>query len=324
MPSAIFRPGDRPLLHLGLLSATLVSIFGTFLFIFGGASEGGLTERALGSLVFTLTLVTILGTHEMGHYLLARHHGVDTSLPYFIPFPVLGVGTLGAVIRIRSRIPTKNALVDIGAAGPLAGLLVALPVLVWGFAHAQVVDVPHAPARFPGENSLWVLLPELARYLMALLTGAALAPEAPGRLVFGDNLLTLGLQWLFFGPLPPGREVVVPPIFIAGWFGLLVTMLNLVPIGQTDGGHLTHAIFGDRAPLIGKLMTALMAAGALLFSASWVVWMLITAAVIGFRHPAVVLPEEPLSPGRKLICLLCLIAFIICVMPVPLSQVSIK
>jgi len=325
MPSSLFRPGDRPLLNLGLLLATVLSTFGTF-FIgpFGAGPGASRADQALGAAAFTLCLVAILGAHEMGHYLLARRHGVDTSLPYFIPLPVIGVGTLGAVIRIRGPIPTRNALVDIGAAGPLAGLLVAIPIVLWGLAHSRIDDAPSLGHAFPGENSLWVLVPELWRALTAHATGAPDATlPARGYTLFGDNLLMLGLQRLVLGPLPAGKEVFVHPTVIAGWFGMLVTMLNLIPVGQLDGGHLSHALFGDRARLIGKAMVAAMALLCLFYTVGWLLWLVLTTSVIGFKHPPVVWPEERLSPARKVVCLLCLIAFIICVMPVPLTQVSV-
>jgi membrane-associated protease RseP (regulator of RpoE activity) len=302
-----------------------LSTFGTFFVGPSGAGPGASrADQVLGAAAFTLCLVAILGAHEMGHYLLARRHGVDTSLPYFIPLPVIGVGTLGAVIRIRGPIPTKNALVDIGAAGPLAGLLVAIPIIAWGLAHSRIDDAPSLGHAFPGENSLWVLVPELWRTLTAHATGAPAATlPARGYTLFGDNLLMLGLQRLVLGPLPEGKEVFVHPTVIAGWFGMLVTMLNLIPVGQLDGGHLTHALFGDRARVIGKVMVAGMALMCLFYTVGWLLWLVLTTSVIGFKHPPVVLPEERLSPARKVVCLLCLIAFIICVMPVPLTQVSV-
>jgi membrane-associated protease RseP (regulator of RpoE activity) len=323
MPSPLFRPGDRPLLNLGLLLATGLSTFGTF-FVgpFGGEPGATLANQLWAAAEFSACLLLILGAHEMGHYLLARRHGVDTSLPYFIPLPIIGVGTLGAVIRIRGPIPSKNALVDIGAAGPLAGLLVAVPVLVWGLAHSRVADAPPLGHGFPGENSLWVLVPELVRYLTTKAAPQADVVHTMGYTVFGDNLLMLGLQRLVIGPLPAGKEVFVHPTVVAGWFGMLVTMLNLIPVGQLDGGHLTHALLGDRARLLGKVMAAAMVGLCLFYTTGWLLWLVLTTTVIGFKHPPVVQPQEPLSPLRKVVCLLCLVAFIICVMPVPLSQVA--
>jgi membrane-associated protease RseP (regulator of RpoE activity) len=261
----------------------------------------------------------------MGHYVLARIHRVDTTLPYFIPLPFIGVGTLGAVIRIRGRIPHRNALVDIGAAGPLAGLAVALPLLFWGLCHSRVVDSPAVPSTFPGENSLWVLLRELFGWAMAKLTHATPGPEQslPGQmqLIFGDSLLMQGLTRLAVGPLPEGKDVMVHPVVIAGWFGLLVTLLNLLPVGQLDGGHLAFALLGPRARWVGKGVAMVLFLLMLFATASWGVWLVVTSKLVGFGHPDVVEPEVPLSPARKWICALCLVALIACAMPIPLRQV---
>src|SRR6516165_11310014 len=192
MPSIAFRPADKPLLNLTLFLLTLATTFGTFLWIWGGGGASTTWGAVSGSLTFSLSLVLILGSHEMGHYAFARIHRVDTSLPYFIPLPLLGVGTLGAVIRIRGRIPNRNALVDIGAAGPIAGLLVAIPLLVVGIARAKVVNEPSFNL-FLGENSLWNVASHLVHYLVGMLRGTGADATAPGpsTFSFGDNLLTL-------------------------------------------------------------------------------------------------------------------------------------
>ncbi|AGC48603.1 M50 family peptidase [Myxococcus stipitatus DSM 14675] len=322
------RPAPRYWLHLLLLLLTVVTTFTSYLLYFHFQrpySPGEISpEAASRALSFSLSLLAILGSHEMGHYVLARIHRVDTSLPYFIPLPVLGVGTLGAVIRIRDRIPSRNALVDIGAAGPLAGLVVALPILFWGLSHSTVVDAPTVPSQFPGESSLWVYGRELFTWVMAKVTHAPPAPEETFQgvqTVFGDSLLMKGLTWLALGPVPEGKDVLVHPVVIAGWFGLLVTLLNLMPIGQLDGGHLAFALLGRHAHWVGRGMAALLLFLTLFVTASWGLWLLVTSKVVGFGHPEVMEPGAPLSPSRKLICALCLLALIGCAMPVPLRQV---
>ena len=311
-----FLPGDRPLLHLGLLVATLLSTFVVFWQFYQGGTD------PLGALAFSLGTIAILGTHEMGHYLLARRHGVDTSLPYFIPLPLpVGFGTLGAVIRIRGRIPTRNALVDIGAAGPLAGLIMAIPILVWGLSLSQVGDAPPIPQRFPGEWSLLGLLRQLTDWL-----GGRSVPEADGATqiitVYGDSLLMRALQWAVLGPLPPGKEVYVHPLVIAGWFGMLVTTLNLCPIGQLDGGHLSFAWLGAKAQAVGRVAALGLIVLTLFFSVGWLAWLLVTTKVIGFGHPEVVHPQEPLSRGRRAVCLVSLVALVLCIVPIPLQAVT--
>ena len=293
----------RPLLHLGLFLGTCYTTWWCYSFFYQGTPWE--------SAVFAATTLSILGAHEMGHYVMARVHGVPSSLPYFIPVP-LGFGTFGAVIRIRGRIPTRNALVDIGAAGPLAGLTVAIPLLVLGLSNAQPVDVAVPQWTFPGEMSLVSAVRGAWRWVLT-----EQPPQLGDRLNFGENLLSLGLSRLLVGR----HEILASPLILGSWFGMLVTMLNLMPIGQLDGGHLTHAWFGPRAIPLGKLIAVAMAFLAMFYSVGWVVWLLLTTRVVGFRHPQVSAPEEPLSTGRKLICALCFVCFVLTLMPVPMSTV---
>jgi membrane-associated protease RseP (regulator of RpoE activity) len=323
MELAPTRPPLRLWLHLSLFVVTVGSTSFTFNQAFGlGLPE---EQRLSGALAFSAALLAILGTHEMGHYVLARLHGVDASLPYFIPLPYLGVGTLGAVIRIRGRIPHRNALVDIGAAGPLAGLVVALPLIAWGLAHSRVVDAPPLEATFPGENSLWSLGRESLLWARVELGLAAPPPELPpvsgAAWLFGDSLLVQGLRWLVLGPLPEGRTLEEHPVVIAGWFGLLVTLLNLMPVGQLDGGHLTFALWGRHARLVGKVVALLLLFLTLFYTVTWGMWLLVATKVVGFGHPEVTLPEQSLGFGRKVICALCFLALAGCAMPVPIRMV---
>ncbi|MCI0670624.1 MAG: site-2 protease family protein [Myxococcaceae bacterium] len=331
MASALFGPKDRPRLHAALLGLTLLTTAFTYDWLFRGSlAWPSLSERVEEAVLFSLSLVLILGSHEMGHYVLARRHGVDTSLPYFIPLPYVGFGTLGAVIRIRGRIPHRNALVDIGAAGPLMGLLVALPLLLWGMYHSDVVDVPVGEGTgLPGASSLWVLGRELWQELAAWRAGgdvealASAASSAPAHVVFGDNLLMRFAKWVTHGPLPRGKDVLAyHPTVVAAWVGMLVTTLNLVPIGQLDGGHLAYALWGQRARGVGKLAAAGLLGLCLLASAGWVVWLGLASAVVGFRHPPVVAPEDPLSSGRRWVCAACLVALVLCLIPIPLREVA--
>ncbi|MFL5350413.1 MAG: site-2 protease family protein [Hyalangium sp.] len=332
MENVTARPASRLWLHLLLFVLTVGATLSAYLVSFGNVLPWQVLTVFFSNLqmrgdaiAFSLALLAILGSHEMGHYVLARIHKVETSLPYFIPLPCIGVGTLGAVIRLRGRIPDRNALVDIGAAGPLAGLVVALPILFWGLGHSQVVDSPAVQAAFPGENSLWVLLRELFSWLMAKLTHSMPGPEAlavhQSQLVFGDSLLMKGLTWLAVGPLPEGKDVLIHPVVIAAWFGLLVTLLNLLPVGQLDGGHLAFAVFGARARWVGKGVAAVLFLLMLFATASWGVWLVVTSKLVGFGHPEVLEPGVPLSRGRKWICALCLLALIGCAMPIPLREV---
>ncbi len=320
------RPAARLWPHLLLFVLTV----GTTLSAYPAAFRHVLPWQALGdlplwseALAFSLTLLAILGAHEMGHYVFARLHKVDATLPYFIPLPIVGIGTLGAVIRIRGRIPHRNALVDIGASGPLAGLVVAVPLLLWGLGHSQVVAVPPAELTFPAEDSLLMVLRGLFAWVMELITQTPSPPEpyVPGATVFGHSLLMQGLTWLALGPLPANTEVMMHPVVIAGWFGLFVTLLNLLPVGQLDGGHLAYALWGPRARWVGKAAALVLLGLTLFATASWGLWLVVTSKVVGFGHPEVIEPEAPLSRGRKWVCALCFLALIACAMPIPLRQV---
>ena len=291
MDTTALRPVQRPLLHLALFVLTALTIFEAFV---SSQTQGGWSRANVAdALAFSLSLVAILGSHEMGHWVLARRHGVDASLPYFIPLPHFGFGTLGAVIRIRSRIPTRNALVDIGAAGPLAGFLVAIPILVWGYTHAQLVDVPLTLSTFPPFESAFPVARALFRYF-----ASGQAPQSVGE-SFGDNLLTLLIQQMTVGPLPPGKDLAANPFIIAGWFGCIVTTLNLIPIGQLDGGHLAFANFGGRAVAVGKVAALGLLGRVLFFNISWLLWLLVATLAVGFRHPDVERPQEPLDASAS-------------------------
>ncbi len=316
MARSLLLPGDRPLLNLALLAATLAT---TFLVWWSGLHGG--SPRVAEALAFSLSTVAILGAHEMGHYLFARLHGLQTSLPYFIPLP-LGFGTLGAVIRIRSRIPHRNALVDIGASGPIAGLIVAIPVLVVGLTLSTVGPVPDIPSNFPHDWSAISLAQKLPAFVSSLFSGEPDESMFTGATVYGDNLLMQGLQRLVFGAIPEGHDVFVHPMVVAGWFGLLVTLLNLCPIGQLDGGHVAYAIFGERARYVGMVTAAGLLFLALFFSASWLVWLVVTTKFIGFEHPYLVDEEAKLSTSRQVVALVCLVALVLCVVPVPIQIVT--
>ena len=291
-----------------LFGCTLVTVFGTFLLTQAGAwTESGairISKDALvSSLQFTVAVVSILGAHELGHYVLARRHRVSASLPYFIPLPLLGFGTLGAVIRVRDRIPSRNALVDIGAAGPLAGVLVCLPFLAWGYAHSRFSPLPPTGATILGPMSLWNVLHQGLPRL-----------DPP---IYGDNLLLRLFEWAFLGPRPPGMDVDAHPFVLAGWLGSLVTMLNLFPVGQLDAGHLTYALFGNRARVIGAVALLSLGALAALVSFTWVAWLLVVLLVVGVKHPPVTRPEEPLGAARGWLCVATLVVAVLCFLPAP-------
>jgi membrane-associated protease RseP (regulator of RpoE activity) len=211
-------------LNLILLAATFVSttLCGALFLTDPGPGAGaavGAGRYLAGGLQYALAVLAILGAHEMGHYLYCRWYGVDATLPYFIPAPFL-FGTMGAVIRMRPPLPGRKALFDIGIAGPIAGFVVALPVLVYGIATARVEPLPTAPGPY---------------------------------YVFGDPLLVSWMTRLFHGELTVDRTLVLNPFVAAGWFGLLVTAMNLFPVGQLDGGHVIFALSARAHRIVSRL-----------------------------------------------------------------------
>ena len=255
-------------------------------------------------LPFSGTLLLILGIHEMGHYLTSRRWMVRATLPYFIPFPSF-IGTLGAVIKIRSRIPNRRALMDIGASGPLAGFVVALLALIVGLHLSEIVPV---------------------------------STFAEGGISLGNSILGRLLTNQIIGDLPDGFAIYDHPIFVAGWLGLFVTALNLMPVGQFDGGHIVYAFGGARIhALVSK--AALFVLGGLWTLGppydwlyvqdgvstwldtrwpGWLIWILIALA-LGRRHTPTGDPDLALDPFRKLMGYLSLIIFVLCFVPRPVS-----
>jgi membrane-associated protease RseP (regulator of RpoE activity) len=314
MDDVLVRPRPRgrfPAANVALFVATLATT------LWAGFGLSPLAEHAptfanvlRGGLPFAGSLVAILFAHEMGHYVLARRYGVRATLPYFIPVP-FGVGTLGAVIRMRSALPSRRATLDIGAAGPLAGLALALPLLLVGYALSEVREIA-APVSGAALTSPYGLV-------RALVEGRPLTNGASTLQFFGDSLLTWGARWLVIGELPAGHDVILHPVAFAAWLGLLVTTLNLVPAGQLDGGHVLYALLGRRRALVaGRWVgTALLAAG-VFWSWNWLLWWLLTRFVIGLRHPPA-LVEEPLDGGRRAIAWLSLAVFVATFVPVPVS-----
>lgn len=262
-----------------------------------------------GGLPFAGSLVAILFTHEMGHYLLARRYGVRATLPYFIPVP-FGAGTLGAVIRMRSAIPSRRAILDIGAAGPLAGLAVAVPLLFLGLSLSEVREVGVATGS--ALQSPWTLV-------QALLAHRSVVTEAPAVQFFGESALTWGARWIVFGDLAAGVDVVLHPVALAAWLGLLVTTLNLVPLGQLDGGHVLYALLGRRgARRAAQAVSAGLFAAGIFWSWNWLLWWALTRLVIGLGHPPAI-DEAPLGLGRRVIAWLSLALFLATFVPVPVS-----
>jgi membrane-associated protease RseP (regulator of RpoE activity) len=215
-------------LNVLLFLATLVSVFNTGMNLPWSMEQPTTAVALIRAGQFAAGLLGILLAHEFGHYIAARLHKVDASLPYFIPFPAPPFGTMGAVIKMRSAIPTRRALLDIGAAGPLAGLALAIPIYAFGIRHCEIVSI--ASLVSPGDEGM----------------------------TFGDSLLTKLLDHFFAAPLAEGTDRIISPFEHAGWAGMFVTMINLIPVGQLDGGHVAFALFGPKynriAPWVQRSM----------------------------------------------------------------------
>ena len=276
------KPRTNIILFLLTVLSTLVAGSQAF-FAFNPFIE---PRRLLEGVPFSFTLLAILGTHEFGHYFTARAYGASVSLPYFIPAPPpLLFGTLGAIIRMRSPARDRNSLFDIAAAGPLAGLVVALPALWIGLGWSKVGAVP-----------------------------------AGGSVAFGDSLLLRFMTWLSFCPLPPGHDVFVHPVALAGWVGLFVTALNLIPVGQLDGGRIAYALFGARHRQISvATFLGLLALGAVTGAGNWFVWAFLLFFVMGFQHQPPLDDLSPLSPGRYAVGFFCLLLLVLLIPPVPIA-----
>jgi membrane-associated protease RseP (regulator of RpoE activity) len=258
-----------------------------------------LRSPALNVLLFALTaasvymaggpllvagLLSILMAHEMGHYLMCRLYRVDATLPFFIPFPFPGftlVGTLGAFIRIRGAIPHRRALFDIGIGGPLAGFAVCLPVLALGIAEARIVpDTPN-----------------------------------PFTISLGEPLL---FHWaaVWLRGLHEGQTLSIGPLGMAAWFGLFVTALNMMPIGQLDGGHVVYSLVRQKAHLVSRIASWVCVA-LIYFGPSWIVWAILVR-VLGRRHPPTWDDASPLGRARVAIGIFGFVVFAVCFTPTPI------
>jgi membrane-associated protease RseP (regulator of RpoE activity) len=214
----------------------------------------------LEGLPFSLTLIAILLAHELGHYLTCLRYGINASLPYFLPAPTL-IGTLGAFIRIRSPIYTRRALFDVGVAGPIAGFVILAPALLVGLLLSQTVP--------------------------------AIATQ--GDFVFGNPLALRLLERVIF-PGVPISDINLHPVARAAWVGLLATALNLLPIGQLDGGHILYAFFAEKHKLLSWFFVAVLVPIGIFFSWSWLLWAVLLA-LFGLRHP-VIFDMADLGPTR--------------------------
>lgn len=273
-------------------------------------------KELLIGLPYSVSILFMLGSHEFGHFFASKYHKVDATLPYFIPFPslegFLNFGTLGAVIRTRSPIPSKKALFDVGVAGPLAGFVACIIILVYGFTHLPGID--YILAIHPDYFS-----PEYGKNAL--------------NLEFGNTLLYYFMQEIFTDGsqfVPPMSEIYHYPYLCVGWFGLFVTAMNLIPVGQLDGGHIAYAVFGEKKHLaiasISMIMLIILGVGGFITSfmnlnfefgwSGWLFWAFILYFFIKVQHPPIY-DEEELDSKRKIIGYISLLIFVISFSPNP-------
>jgi membrane-associated protease RseP (regulator of RpoE activity) len=283
---------DKVILRIPSIPRIHLLLF--FLTVFTTLLAGALMEGAkvlenplelLKGIPFSFTLMFILGTHEFGHYYYAQKHKVDATLPYFIPAPpfLFLIGTFGAFIKIKSPIYRKDALLQIGAAGPIAGFVIAVPALIIGLLLSDVVE----------------------------------KSNIQGALILGDSILMKILTWITHPKLMDTQDIMLHPIAFAGWIGLLVTMLNLLPIGQLDGGHVAYAMLGKKQRLIGQIAFIFLIPLSFL-SINWLIWgLLLLILMRSVKHPPIQDIHIPLSDTDKRIGYICLLIFIVCFIPAP-------
>jgi membrane-associated protease RseP (regulator of RpoE activity) len=236
---------------------------------------------------FSASILVILGTHELGHFFASRRHNVASTLPFFIPGPPIPplIGTFGAVIKMKSPIKTKKALVDIGAAGPLSGFLVAVFVVIWGLTLSEVNVKP--------------------------------LPDEGLGIGLGSSIVFSVLTYVTVGPVPEGFDVYLHSVAFAGWIGLFITALNLLPIGQLDGGHVIYALVG---PLHRKISIAMVAALSVLGVLTWTGWLVwaVLVTIIGIWHPPIINQHVPMDKWRKAVSLATLLVFVLTFIPTPI------
>jgi membrane-associated protease RseP (regulator of RpoE activity) len=273
----------RNIIHLILFILTVAST------CFAGGIKstptGGFSFSINEGLSYSIPIILILLGHEMGHYFMSRRYGIKATLPFFLPFPLPPFGTLGAVIRMESTVSSRKALFDTGAAGPLISLCLSIPAIIIGLTLSKVVPVSHV---------------------------------AEGYILAEPPLFSFIEQIVLKGD-PKNYLVILHPIAFAGWAGLFVTAINLLPIGQLDGGHIVYALFGRKSRAIFLIAVAALSFITVFFNPGWIL-LLILIILFGFRHPPPLDDQTSLDWKRKLIGGIIFLAFFLSFTPVPFPQ----
>jgi membrane-associated protease RseP (regulator of RpoE activity) len=267
--------------HIVLFVLTAIS---TYLV---GANYSLDTKNIVNGLSYSCSIMLILLAHEMGHYVMSRTYGIPATLPYFIPFPFSPFGTFGAIIKMKGIIINKKALFDIGVAGPLSSFILSVPCLYFGMKLSSVVATSASTNEFR----------------------------------LGEPLLLKLIQWMTIGELPPAQDILLHPLGYAGWVGLFVTALNLLPVGQLDGGHVVYAVFGQKSKwaFMGSILILVFLA--LYYNPGWLA-LIILLLIFGMRHPQPFDTETPLDRPRKILACFMLIVFILSFTPAPFPGLS--
>jgi Zn-dependent protease len=310
-PGVVIPRQSNPWINLGLAAATIISVQ------FSGAMYAcqclpTTWSDWLSGTPMMLSMMVILLAHEFGHYFAAKFHKVAVTLPYFIPLPAISpVGTLGAFIQLRSPFKTKKQLFDIGIAGPLGGLIFAIPLTFWGIFSSPV----HALTRDGGSvlegNSVFYLLVKYWAHGQ-LLPSFQNYSDLPFWQEFG--LLLAGIV-----PTGGGDDILINPVAFAAWFGLFVTAMNLLPVGQLDGGHVIYCLLGEKARWLGIGLVGLMVVAGIFWWSGWLLWAMLVFFVIGPGHPPPLNDLVDLGTGRKLLAYITIIIFVVLFMPNPLQ-----
>ncbi len=236
---------------------------------------------------YSVSIMTILLAHEMGHYMMSRRYGVPATLPYFIPFPFSPFGTFGAIIKMKGIIINKKALFDIGVAGPLMSFILSVPCLFFGMKLSKVIP----------------------------------ATERLREFRLGEPLLLKFIQKITIGQLPTNADILLHPLGYAGWVGLFVTALNLLPVGQLDGGHVIYAVFGRKSRWAFAASMVALILLALFYNPGWLA-LIILLLIFGMRHPQPFDSETPLDKPRKIIACFMLLVFVLSFTPAPFPGFS--
>jgi membrane-associated protease RseP (regulator of RpoE activity) len=255
-------------------------------------------EGLFSGIPYAVAILSILGAHEMGHYLYAKKYRINATLPYFIPLFIplfFNIGTLGAFIKMRSPIPNKQALFDVGIAGPIAGFLMSLFFLFIGF---NLLPDLEGIKEYIGQMHPW-------------------SEDGAGALTLGNPILFELIRVLMGATYLPMYEVYHFPFIFAGWLGLFVTALNLMPIGQLDGGHISYALLGEKAKYVA--IGAFIALALLNFySTNWILWTILILLVIRLKHPPTLNDNIELDSNRRTLAWISYIMFVTCFSPMPI------